>query len=289
MITTLQKSSISFFFLMLHTALTSSAQLANCDQKEALAVKNAKMYFILKTENNEADKIYNHFLTKYVPTYWNLGKFDFVSADTIDKIILNDKVYFVTIFDEEIISTNGIINVSSMGIIKGGKLFKQYKHTDELAWVYVRKDLWDYAPRFPGMIQVLQNTIVWKADAANKKKDIYSSFNKQLSMKDRVLYIERKDLNEKLVDVNKLSKHYKFNYKIVEKEELLKAIEEQDPKVVYMHLTNNRNSSCFFISAKEGKVVWEHQATINTDIQLVNFLVLEEFSSAIYYAIEEAK
>ena len=201
---TLQKNYTSLFFLMLLSAITSSAQLANCDQKEALAVKNAKVYFILKTENSEIDKIYNHFLTKYVPTYWNLGKFEFVSADTIDKTILNDKVYFVNIFDEEIISTNGIINVSSIGIIKGGKLFKQYKHTDELAWVYVRKDLWDYAPRFPGILQVLQNTLAWKADVANKKKDIYSSFNKQLSMKDRVLYIEKRDLNEKLVDVSKL-------------------------------------------------------------------------------------
>lgn len=275
--------------VLMCVAFTSKSQLANCDQKDAANIKASKTYFILKTEKDDQDKYYNTFLQKYVTQFWNISKYEFVAADTIDKVILNNKAYFVTVFDEEIISNNGIINVSSIGIIRGGKAFKNYKHTDELAWVYIRKNTWEYAPRFANLIQVLQNTIAWKADAANKRKDIYESFNKQASLANKTLYLERTDLNEKLVDLTKLHKHYKYEFKIVDREELLKAVESQDPKVAYMHLTNNRNSSCFFINAKDGKVIWEHQATINTEVQLVNFFVLEELSNAIYYAVQEGK
>jgi hypothetical protein len=278
-----------FFALLVWPSRQAKAQLANCEQREAAAIKNAKVYFLLKNEKDEQDKYYNTFLQKYVTQFWNISKYEFAAVDTIDRLILNPKAYFVTVFDEEIISNNGIINVSSIGIIKGGKAFKSYRHTDELAWVYIRKNMWEYAPRFASLIQVLQNTIAWKADPANKRRDIYESFNKQVWLKNKTLYIERTDLNEKLLDVSKLHKHYKYEFEIVDRDQLLKAIESQDPNVIYMHPTNNRNSSCFFISAKDGKVIWEHQATINTEIQLVSFFTLEELSNAIFYSTQEGR
>lgn len=283
------RAILVLFFSFVFLLNPAVAQLKGCKPKDAAAIKNSIVYIILKPGQDEVSKIYNQLMLTNIPKYWTFGRYAFVGMDTIDRVIFNKNVYFMTTFDEEIISTNGAIQVSSIGIIKGGKAFSKYKHTEEMAWVYVRKNLWEYANRFASMLQVLQNTLIWTADPANKKKDIYESFNKMAWMKDKVLYLEKKDINEKLLDVEKIEKVYKYPFKIVDTEELRRAIEAQDDKVVYMHLTNNRNSSCFFIAAKNGVVVFENKASINTQIQLISTSLLEAFDEAIDLALAGQK
>lgn len=257
------------------------AQLAGCTPKEAQAVKASMVFVVLKKETDDVAKIYNLLIKSAVEKYWTFSKYGFVGIDTIDRVIMNKGLYFMTTFDEQIVSNNGFINVSSIGIIRGGKLFGSYKHSEEMAWVYVRKDLWDYSARFTSMIQMLQNAMVWKSEPVNKKKDIYASFNKAGLLKGMVLYLDKKDLNEKLVDMSKLEKVYKHPVKVVDADEIKKAIDEQDPKVAFMHLTNNRNASCFFVAAKGGKVLWENEASINTQLQLINLTILEQLNAEI--------
>lgn len=264
------------------STFTAHAQLAECTQKEAMAVKNSMVFVILKQESDEASKIYNIAIKSAMEKYWTFCKFGFVGIDTVDKLMMNNRgLYFIRTFDEQLLSTNGYINVSSIGILRGGKPYDSYKHVEEMAWVYVRKNLWEYAARFDNMVQALQNTMVWKANPDNKKKDIYALYTNVKPFKDKVLYIEKRDLSEKLVDMEKIQKAYKFKVKIVEAEELRQAVHDQDDNVIYMHLTNNRNSSCFFIAAKGGVVLWEHTAAINTQLQLINLTILEELNASV--------
>ncbi len=276
---------ISFLFLLLITTFftfSAKAQLAQCTQKEALAIKKSMVFVILKQESDDASKIYNSLIKEAMKKYWTFCNYGFVGIDTVDKILINNNgLYFIRTFDEQILSTNGYINVSSIGVLRGGKPYQSYKHVEEMAWVYVRKDLWEYAPRFDNMVQVLQNTLVWKANPDNEKKDIYSLYTNVKPFKDKVLYIEKRDLSEKLIDIAKIQSVYKFNVKIVDADELHNAVKTQDEKVIYMHLTNNRNASCFFIQAKGGEVLWEHSAAINTQLQLINLTILNQLNVAI--------
>lgn len=276
---------ISFILLVLATlafTFKAKAQLAGCSQKEALAIKNSMVFVILKQESDDVSKIYNSLVKEAMKKYWTFCNYGFVGIDTVDKILINNTgLYFIRTFDEQILSTNGYINVSSLGVLRGGRPYASYKHVEEMAWVYVRKDLWEYAPRFDNMVQALQNTLIWKANPENEKKDIYSLYTNVKPFREKVLYIEKRDLSEKLIDIAKIQSVYKFKVKIVDADELHKAVTAQDDNVIYMHLTNNRNASCFFITAKGGVVLWEHTAAINTQLQLIHLDILEELNAAI--------
>lgn len=216
----------------------AKAQMNVATQKEIQQFYESKTYVVM---SNNMFSGFNGAIKEAMNKFWNVTEFEFIThaeylkkrtnssnsfiAQTTAKFMKKDKDKTKYTFLSLMIGKN--INVKKeLPTLASFPLC--YKNAnDEHKWIY----------KLGTVLRFLQNHVeLTKNHPELNAKNIAMYYNKNIEkMKEKTLYVLKKDLAPKINTLSKIKKYYPGKVKIVTKDEVKKAIADQDDSVVFLH------------------------------------------------------
>lgn len=255
--------------VVLFSTINVNAQIARkLDYKAVAEIKKSPTYFILY----EGAEEFNEKVKESFEKHWTFNEMKFEYYKNIDKLkkkkditVLGIGFSTITIGSvsgseaASINNTNrstgnptrvgprGGTSAETGGIIISRSIKKRFLNTPKY-WlggisINFNQDQ-DQLYLLPLYIKVLNNIFITieenKTSKFTYKKSAKIYGSKKGNLKDRTLYILEKDIpahkkGEDFTKIDNIKKYYKGGVKIVTEEELKKAVEEEDDKIVYLH------------------------------------------------------
>lgn len=195
-----------------------------------------KTFFVLD-ENMFND--YNNAMKEAAKNTWTITPFDFMSTAEFSKqrknpnysFIVRTKVTFGEDKDEIPYTFISLLNGKNSGGVE------QMPDLAEFPVSYFDVDLDKYDYKLGAILLFLQNHIQWLKDNPEiKEKSIIGHYRNQKNpTKDKTLYLIKEELPADLNTEEKISDVYSGKIKIVEPEEITKAIAEKNQDVIFLH------------------------------------------------------
>lgn len=216
------------------------------------------------------DETYNNAIKVAVATYWTITPFQFVTQDEFfhldgqneDNYSMlirnNSERIFKRVNRETKIKSNHL----AIYMYNKGIDLRNYTGRDALTQFHL-PDVMDteaYLYKLTAMVQNMQRYLEFLESTEiteDTHPGLVESFNNQDvgSLADRTLYLLAEQLPEKLQDVEKLKKVYKYNIAIIEKEGIAQAIEAQQPDGAFLH-TDPRTKTMYILATDGGKILY---------------------------------
>ncbi|MEY1639512.1 hypothetical protein [Tenuifilum osseticum] len=189
-------------------------------------------------ENNPTSQ-FNIEIREAVERSWKITPYKFITAKEFNDMRKDiDKSFLVLIqmrFDKDKIApTYNFLSVSM-----GAAVSKITDMPDICSVPLSYKDLPEdtYTYKLEGIIRFMQNYIT----AINEnpkliKKDAFKFYNKNMKqVKSKELWVIESGLEKSVRPLAEIRKVYKFNIKVVNPEDIQKAIQEKNPNILYLH------------------------------------------------------
>jgi hypothetical protein len=282
------KNIVSVLIIFIFCFSTANAQKKQMEKLKAQAqhVTQKKLAVVLKKETNDKNKAYNDYIKKAIVSEWTINVdieyVDFKTYKSLKKENSKDYAYIVhltKINQDNINDTYSFVE----GIIVGcfEDKYAVFSESFEFTNSTTLGDMFK-------KIQKANNFISTMANYEYKKmsmKDIKAAYGQQTEkakiLKTQTLYIDKDNIEKKLED--KISSIYKYEYKLVSKEEIDNAVTNNDESISYIYngIVFNADTGDMvlqFIQPK-GKVM------VSTPIDMfkTSKLKLKEFKDLISY------
>ncbi len=182
---------------------------------------------------------YNFKIKEVMAKVWNLTKFEFVTQKEFEEKRRDPSYSFLltTVATYDADKTKARYNFLSL--LLGQNTFNVGDMPDlcSIPLSYLRVEDDSYAYKMDAFIRFIQNHVtLMLSDPSLIKSNPLKVYNKNVSsLKDKTLYLVAEDLNTDINTEAKIKKVYPYNFKIVTKEEVMQAIEEKNPDVVFLH------------------------------------------------------
>ena len=247
---------LSLILLLLSSYCYS--QEVNTDIREYVTFKEGTTYFIKSN-----DKKYNQIVNDILVKYWKVNKFEMISSNQIEKL-KGESSFFVDQVEYSFSRTAGTTGALNMnyGVTKLA-MFKDYKKNtpkDVLSLVQLDK----ISPvEMLFSIQMMQSEINFVFDL-NKKKDLdlkdyldeVNEKNKK-RIQSKTLYVTRNGMKDDIDHEEGLKKVYSHKFIFTTRENIEKAIEDQNEDVVFLKVINYKNLKfVLFIAAKDSELLY---------------------------------
>jgi hypothetical protein len=253
------KKLIVFIFLIISFS-TLKSQIKVADKAYVDAFLKSKTYMVL---DENPFSVLNSFLDSSMKVLWKITPYEVITSEQFEQKMGDPKSSFLFVSLARFTKTEAfdylIINLSM------GDASKNLNSLHDLCIIplaYEEVDEDSYAYKFTAFIKFIQYFIGYSQQ--NQGKDIKQMVKEnQPEIKNYELWLSASDLATDVNTVAKISKFYPYPVKIVSESEIQKAIEENNPKVAFLHKvgpegTAGEGALClkFILTAKEGKPLY---------------------------------
>jgi hypothetical protein len=228
-----------FISILILIGFTVAAQDKYASKEDIEKFFKTKTFFVLD-ENMFND--YNDAMKEAAKSTWTITPFDFMSTEEFTKqrknpnysFIVRTKVTFGDAKDKKDDIPYTFISLLN-GKNSGG--IAEMPDLAEFPVSYYDVDLDKYDYKLGAILLFLQNHMQWMKDNPEvKEKNIIGHYrNQKLPTKNKTLYLIKEELPVNLNTEEQIAKVYSGKVKIVEPEEITKAIEEKNQDVIFLH------------------------------------------------------
>ncbi len=203
------------------------------DYKDFLKTKT----FVVLDENPMSD--FNFMIKKVMPRVWNITDYDVISQTEFEEKRRDPSYSFIVTstvtFDRD--KTKARYTFVSLLLGKNVHSITDMPDLSSIPLSYLRVEDDSYAYKMEGFIRFIQEHV--KIVNQNPKiisSNMFKYYNKNTkSLVNKELYVVKEDLAPDANTSSKIKRVYPYPVKIVTQEEIAKAIENKDPKVVFLH------------------------------------------------------
>lgn len=227
---------ITVLFLLIASVYGAIAQRNLVRPEDVKAFLASKTYVVL--EDNPMSG-YNVEIRDAVERSWKITPYEFISAKEFEKVRNDiDKSFLVLIqmkFDGD--KTTPIYNFLSASIGAAVKKITDMPDICSIPLSYNGLPEDSYSYKLEGIIRFMQNYITAiNGDPTLIKKDAFKFYNKNSkNIKTKELWVTENSLEKNTRALTDIRKNYKHNIKVVNPEDIQKAIKEKNPNVLYLH------------------------------------------------------
>ena len=190
--------------------------------------------------NTDLTSLYNNEIQEVVKANWTITSFDFISMSDFQEKFKDPQYSFLILNEVKFVKdkTNPFYDYLSVWL---GKNIKDYKELPELCGVplaYHSVDEDSYLYKLGTIVRFIQQHLQLIRSNPNliTKSNVFKYYNDNMGdIKTKTLYLVPEDIAKDINTLDKIKKIYPYDVKIVTHEEVKKAIEDKDDKVVFLH------------------------------------------------------
>ncbi len=170
---------------------------------------------------------------------WHITDFDFITEQEFEDMKGNPAYSFllttVVTFDKD--KTKARYNFLSLLMGKPDTEIRDMPDLCSIPLSYLRVEDDSYAYKLDAFLTFIQNHVKLMTEHPELiKANVFKYYNKNIkSLKDKTLYLVADDLEPAINTQKKIQKIYPYDVKIVSRDEVMEAIENKDPNVVFLH------------------------------------------------------
>jgi len=230
-------NKIKIFIIIFFTFIVNAflyGQIKKGTVSQLMAFTKTTTVFV----ENEMYPKYNEAIKEYVPKFWKITPYKFISRAELDKYIINKQYSFVIISEVTIKNSKGTQNYIYLNTLLGGKP-KLNNLTDIGSFpIADSEDDEDvFVPKIGALIKMLQYHLKTSIEHPDMEYDkLLKYYNKNSKkIKDMELLITKDNLNADIEDINKIKQIYPYKVRIVSNNEIKKAIDNEESNTVFFH------------------------------------------------------
>lgn len=261
-------ASILLAFILI--ASISNAQKNVAKQDEIKAFFKTKTLVVL---DESPFSEYNTIIKEAVKKSWKLTEFDFISNAEFEEKRSDKNYSFITLDEVYFDKDKTKAKYEFLCLSLGGN----YKTTSDMPQLctvpvsYFGVDEETYTYKLPTLIIFIQNHILLTSENKDlNSANIINYYNKNLkSVKDKTFYVIKDELGPNVNTEAKIKKIYPYNFKIVSREEIAKAIKTENDNIVFLHKIGpegtKKKARCYnlIMGAKDAKLYYFEYHMIN--------------------------
>jgi len=245
------------------------AQIKTPDKEKVDIFLKSKTYVVLEDNPFSA---FNAFVSDGFSEVWKITPYEVISYEEFEKKMGDSRSSFLFVSQAQM-GKKEMFDYLIINLVLGDAS-KNLNKMPELCIVpvsYAEVDEESYEYRFPALIKFIEYFI--RNAEKNPGKDIQQIVTENSSeLKNYELWLVQSDLASSVNTVEKIKKYYPYALKITTTDEIEKAINENNPKVAFLHkvgpegtITGSASVYKFVITAKEGKPLYFENHKINPD------------------------
>ncbi len=238
-------------------------------QKNVATQEQIKTFFKTKTLvvlDQSPFAEYNMEIKQAVTKSWKLTEFDFITPQEFEEKRTNAEFSFLTIdkvyFDKDKTQARYEFLCLSLG--------GEYKSTTDMPQLstvpisYYGVDEETYVYKLNTLVNFTQNHILFTSENPKiTSTTVIFHYNKNIkSVKDKTLYLLRNELGPNVNTESKIKKIYPHKFKIVSRDEISKAIKDENDDIVFLHKVGpegtKKKARCYnaILGAKDAKLYY---------------------------------
>lgn len=186
---------------------------------------------------------------------WKLTEFEFINVDEYEKKIKDPAFSFLTIDKVYYEGDKSASKYNFLCIALGGN-YKNESEMPQLCTVplsYADAEQETYSYKIATMLNFIQNHLILTSKNQDlKSSNIIDYYEKNLAeLKNKIFYVAKDELENQINTEEKFKKQYPYKFKIVIRDEIEEAIDNNNPDVVFLHKVgpekNNFKARCWII------------------------------------------
>lgn len=186
---------------------------------------------------------------------WKLTEFEFINVEDYEKKIKDPSFSFITIDKVFYEGDKSASKYNFLCIALGGN-YKNESEMPQLCTVplsYADAEQETYSYKIATMLNFMQNHLILTSKNQElKSSNIIDYYEKNLAeLKNKTFYVAKDELDNLINTDEKFKKQYPFKFKIVTRDEIEEAIDNNNPDVVFLHKVgpekNNLKARCWII------------------------------------------
>jgi len=262
------KSLLIIISLLISLQIIAQKSVGSPEELKAL-MKTKTLVVITDSQLSE----YNVEIKEAVKKSWKLTEYEFISEADYEKKRTDVNYSFLTLDDVMYEKDNSKSQYTFLCLSLGGK-YATTSDAPQLCTVplsYQGADEDTYAYKIGTIINFVQEHILLTLnDPSLNDNNIINHYNKNIeSIKDKTLYIVRDELGSEVNSEAEIKKVYPYKFKLVEREEVEEAIDDNDDSVVFLHKVGPTGTKyfgrCFkvIIGAADAKMYYYDYHMVN--------------------------
>jgi len=182
---------------------------------------------------------FNHSISDIMQKYWTITPYEIIPSNQFDNMRKDPKLSFIVLSKVQLERDKKEVYYLYLDVLLGSKL-KELTSMPvllSLPLAYTGVDEDDYLEKLPLMIRFVQVHLN-NLKAAKKPQTLHNLKNYSKDSKaliNKTLLVKETDLSEEVNTLEKIQKVYSGKVKIVESEEIVKAIEEKTSDLAVLH------------------------------------------------------
>lgn len=257
-------------FLILILALTAEA----FSQVRLARKKHFKNFFESTTyivEDNDPFTVFNKPMREAIEKHWTITPVEFITFDEFQRKRTNDNYSFMIYAD--IKQDNWDEVYEFINFVMGDKKrdFERMPDLGSVPLSYRDVDPLNYHYKMGAFVKFMQNLVQQRRKNDRLKLSKFINANDE-RLKQMELWLLKHEVDEKINTEEKVKRYYPYKVKFVSRNDIKKAIDEDNPNVALLHKIGPEDTTdrpvgnrCwkFILSAETGEVLYSSQHEID--------------------------
>jgi len=230
------KRGLILFMIACFISNTGFSQSYIPSKEEVTSFFNTKTLIVL--EDNPMLQ-YNINIKSVIEKYWTITEYDFISFKEFEEKRQDPQYSFLLMTQVSFQRDKLDARYNFLQLLLGKKAFRVNQMPEicsvPLAYYGVYED--SYVYKLGTLVRFIQKHVtLLKEKPGMVSSNVLEYYNKNIkNIQDKVLYLVQDELAKEINSVPRIKKVYPYKFKIVTREEIEEAIENQDENVVFLH------------------------------------------------------
>jgi hypothetical protein len=220
---------------------------------------------------------FNDSIKSCMKKFWTITPYQFITAEEFDAKKTSNLNSFIMLTDAEQMEDGVKCTYNFLNLILGGTSdLNRMPDLGSVPLSYTDVSEDEYLYKLGGILIFMQNHVKYASEHPSVKLTLVNKDSKT-DIKTKELWLLKDELPSDFNTVEKIKTVYPYKVKLVTKEDIRKAIADENPDVVYLHKVGPEGTiaggKCwkFLVTAKEGEVLYYDGHTV-TDLKPDAFL-----------------
>jgi hypothetical protein len=251
--------------IILSTLLIVSFQLS---AQINFANSTVKISLVVLDEDPAAAS-FNDELKACVTKFWTLTPYEFITTAQFDAKKNSKSYSFIMLSEAEQTEKGVACKYNFLNLVLGGTSdINKMPDLGSVPLSYVDVDEVSYLYKIGGLLLFMQTHVKYTNDHPGAKLALTNK-DSGTDIKTKELWLIKEELPANFNTLEKIKTVYPYTVKLVSKDDIKKAIDDKNPKVVYLHKVGPEGTmsggKCwkFLITANDGEVLYYDGQTID--------------------------
>ena len=208
-------------------------------------------------------------LKECMPKFWTITPYEFITPEEFETKRTIKTASFLFVSEAEITEDDVTTSYTIFNVVMGGSAnVNKLRDLGSVPLSYSEADESSYLYKLGGILLFIQDHIKYTSENGTQKLSLIKK-NSSADFKSKELWLLSDELPANMKTVAQIKKVCPFAVKIVTKDDIKKAIDDKNPKVIFLHKIGpedaQTNGKCwkFMVLAQTGQVVYydSHKVT----------------------------